>query len=76
MAKLSVMLSKLNIGYNANSVFMNHVFYADDSVLLAPSARALQKNTDICFKYKCLCMEWLWIKYNLKETECMCVKPK
>ncbi len=48
------------------------MFYADDSVLLAPSSSALQKLLDICFKYACD----YELKYNIKKTECMCVKPK
>ena len=44
MDELSVKLSKLNIGCNVNGVRINHMFYADDSVLLAPSAWDLQKN--------------------------------
>ena len=42
MDELSVKLSDLNIGCNVNGVRINHMFYADDSALLTPSARALQ----------------------------------
>ena len=48
------------------------MFYSDDSVLLAPSARALQKMVEICFKYG----NDQELKYNFKKTECMCVNPK
>ena len=45
------------------------MFYADHALLLAPSARALHKMVDLCFKY--------WngheLEYNFKKTECMCV---
>ena len=47
-------------------------FYADDSVLLAPSAGALQKMIDICFKYG----NDYELQYNIKMTACMCVKYK
>ena len=51
MDELTVKLSKLNIGCNVNGVCINHMFYADDSVLLVPSSRALQKMIVIYFKY-------------------------
>ena len=51
MDELSVKLSNLNIGCNVNGVSIKHMFYADDSVLLVPSARALRKMIDTCFKY-------------------------
>ena len=72
MNDLSVRLNEQVIGCNYNGVVMNHMFYADDSVLLAPSPTALQKLLNICYKYGCD----FEIKYNVKKTECMCVKPK
>ena len=49
MDDLSVVLGYSPVGCNVNNIAMNHMFYADDSVLLAPSPRALQKLFDICF---------------------------
>ena len=72
MDELSVKLSKLNIGCNAISVHVNHLFYADGSVLLVPSARALQQITDIHFKNR----NDYELKYKLIKTEYMCAKPK
>ena len=72
MNDLSVRLNQQVIGCNYNGVVMNHMFYADDSVLLAPSPSALQKLLNICYNYGCD----FEIKYNVKKTECMCVKPK
>jgi len=70
MDELSVILNNNTIGCNVNGVQTNHMFYADDSVLLAPSASALQKLLDICFKYAC----YYELKYNIKKNEYMCVK--
>ena len=49
MNDVSVQLSQLFSGCNAMN--FNHLFYADDSVLLAPSPHALQELLDICVKY-------------------------
>ena len=70
MDELNVKLSKLNISCNVNCVHINHMFYGDDSVLLAPSAMALQKMIDICFKYG----NDYELKHHFKKTECMWVK--
>ena len=70
MDELSVMLSTLNNGSNVNGVIMNHMSYADDSVLLA--ARALQKIIDACVMYG----SDYELKYSFKKTECVCVKTK
>ena len=48
------------------------MFYADDSVLLAPSPMALQKLLDICYEYGCM----YELQYNVKKTECMLIRPK
>lgn len=45
---LSVKLSNAVLGCHINSVCFNHLFYADDMVILAPSAFALQALVDIC----------------------------
>ena len=48
---LSKILSKSNIDCHLYSVCTNHLFYADDSVLLAASAMALKQLIGICEKY-------------------------
>ena len=48
MDNLSDLLNKCNVGCYINSKCINHLFYADDSVLLAPSAHALQLLTNTC----------------------------
>ena len=69
---LSKALSKANIGCHLYSVCTNHLFYADDSVLLAPSPVALNQLLDICEKYS----QDFEITYNATKTVCMFVRPK
>ena len=49
-----------------------NIIYADDSVLISPSARGLQSLLTICDEYAIKCN----LVYNSKKTVCMCVKPK
>jgi len=69
---LSVGLNNLKTGCNFNGVFVNHLVYADDTVLLAPAPSALQKLIDYCGTFA----ENNDIFYNLKKTKCMCIRPK
>lgn len=46
--ELSILLSNVNAGCFINNVCYNHLIYADDTVLLAPSATALQQLLDTC----------------------------
>ena len=69
---LSKTLSKSNIGCHLYSVCTNHLFYADDSVLLAPSPMALKQLIDICEKYS----KDYEIAYNTTKTVCMFIRPK
>ncbi len=69
---LSEKLNSLDIGCYVNSVCYNHLIYADDTVLLAPSPKALQMLIDECITFaneNCLI-------YNKTKTKCLCVKPK
>ncbi len=71
MDDLSVKLSESFSGCSINGRSANHLLYADDSVLLAPSPHALQDLLNICQNYARECD----ITYNIKKTVCMCVKP-
>ena len=51
---------------------MNHLMYADDLVLIAPSVRALQVLLGYCDSFA----QDNDVKYNTKKTECMLVIPK
>lgn len=48
---LSKLLKNAGVGCELLDIVVNHLFYADDSMLLAPTARGLQKLLDICSKY-------------------------
>ena len=48
---LSVKLASVSTGCYVNDVCYNHLIYADDTVLLAPSPRALQTLIDTCADY-------------------------
>lgn len=70
--ELSIMLNNANIGCHVNSKPLNHLFYADDSVLLAPTPQALQKLIHICESFA----NNVELVYNTKKTFCMTVLPK
>ena len=50
---LSSQLSAQYIGCSAGDVVVNHMLYADDIALFAPSATGLQQLLDMCFTYGC-----------------------
>ena len=51
---LSKSLSQCNVGCHFYSVCVSHLFYADDSVLIAPSPMALKQVVDVCEKINIL----------------------
>ena len=51
-----------------NSYKINHLFYADDNVLLASSSKALQKLIDISVGYSYR----FELTFNVKKTTVMC----
>lgn len=69
---LSDILNKSNVGCIMNGTFINHLIYADDTVLIAPSAHALQILLKHCDIYAIDCD----IIYNAKKTVCMCIRPR
>jgi hypothetical protein len=66
---LSTVLNNSGVGCHLNDVCYNHLIYADDCVLLAPSPRSLQKLLDICNNYA----KTYDMVYNVKKTVCMCI---
>lgn len=72
MDYLSCDLNKMNAGCIMNNVTVNHLIYADDLVLIAPSAHALQLLINKCENYTMNND----IVYNDKKTVCMRIKPK
>jgi hypothetical protein len=69
---LSAKLSAAKVGCYINGVCYNHLNYADDCVLLAPSVRALQILIDECVIFS-QCNDML---YNCKKSLCMSFYPK
>ena len=51
MDDLSVCLTKCKAGCYLNETVTNHVMYADDICLMAPSAIALQKMLNLCYEF-------------------------
>ena len=72
MDDLSVLLSKCQKECNINNMSVNHMFYADDSIIMGPSPTALQELLNICYDYACT----VELKYNVKKTVCMLLRPK
>lgn len=72
MDELSVTLSNANLGCVMNGVFFNHLMYADDLVVLAPSPRAMQMLLNLCDNFA----RENHVIYNTRKTVCMCAKPK
>ena len=68
---LSNVLYKFNIGCFIGSTCVNHLFYADDICLMAPSAMGLQQLINACEKYG---IEHD-ILYNPIKSKCMAVVP-
>ena len=50
MDDLSVCLTQSKAGCHINETVTNHVMYADDICLMAPSAIALQKLLNLCYE--------------------------
>jgi len=69
---LSRILLKSNIGCYIGNTCINHLNYADDTIILAPTIFALQELLDLCVDYA----KDVGILYNLKKTKCMYFKPK
>ena len=69
---LSNDLNKSSVGCHVANICVNHLSYADDMVILAPSVRALQKLLDVCFAFA-IDHD---IVYNTRKSVCMIIWPK
>ena len=69
---LSNTLTNTRCGCNLNGINYNHLLYADDTVLIAPSPSALQKLVTVCEHYA----SFNEISYNPKKSKVMCIQPK
>ncbi len=65
--QLSVLLLRSNVGCKMNGMFLNHLFYADDSILLAPTPSSLQKLLNICEDFS----RDFELFYNVEKTKCI-----
>ena len=72
MDNLSIKLNKLPVGCCVNSVTINHLMYADDTVLIAPSVKGQQKLLDVTQSYG----QYHNIVFNQNKTVCMHVIGK
>ena len=70
--ELSYDLRATGIGCFVDNVCFNHIFYADDSVLMAPSPDALQKLIDVSRTFGAKQR----LTYNAKKTKCMIINPR
>ena len=68
---LSRTLHSMPFGCYINSTCVNHLVYADDMVLLAPSPGALQGLIDTAAKY----FVGNGLMINRKKTKCMAIIP-
>ena len=68
---LSIRLQKAGVGCHLAGNIMNHLFYADDIVLVSPSVKSLNKLVEICECYG----EEFDILFHTTKTECMSFFP-
>ena len=71
MDDLSVCLTQCKAGCHPNETVTNHVMYADDICLMAPSAIALQKMLNLCYEFS----QSNAIIFNPIKSQCMVFKP-
>ena len=64
---LSESLCNTQTGCNVGGVMINHLMYADDLVIISPSAKGLQRLVDICAVYG----QNHDILFNQDKTVCM-----
>ena len=71
MDELSTRLNNLKIGCSIDDLFINHLMYADDLVLISPSTRGLSRLIEECQKYG---LEFD-ILFNSNKSAVMFFKP-
>ena len=71
MDDLSICLTECKAGCHLNKTVSNHVMYADDICLMAPSAIALQKMLNMCYEVS----QSNDIIFNPIKSQCMVFKP-
>ena len=68
---LSNLLKSVKVGCFMNGTCFNHLFYADDAILLAPTPEALQRLIDIC----CDFADRNEMQYNVSKSCCIAFVP-
>ena len=70
--ELNIQLNSLDIGCSVNGHLINNLCYADDMVLISPSAKGLQRLINVCCQYA----NAHDIIYNETKTQCMLIRPR
>ena len=70
--ELLIGLSKAGIGCYIGSNFVGALAYADDLVLIAPSAAVSRKMLSICNDYACKYS----MSFNAQKSKCLVVLPR
>ena len=65
-------LSELRVGCNIGQVFVGVLAYADDVVLIAPTASAMREMLDQCDRYA----REFNVVFNVKKSKCMIFTAK
>ena len=66
------MLSDAKVGCYIGRVFVGALAYADDIVLLAPTARAMRKLLSLCDEFA----SGFNVLFNAKKSKCLYIRPK
>ena len=72
MDDLSVQLNNSCIGCSFNGEVFNHILYADDTCIIAPSPQGLSELLGMCSRYA----EDNAILFNAKKSKLVCFKPR
>ena len=72
MDDLSTKILHKENGCTIGDTRINHIFYADDLILLAPSVKALQNLIDKCSTY----FNEHFLSVNIMKTKVVCIRPK
>jgi len=70
--ELSLCLHSANIGCRLSNMIINHLLFADDAVVFAPSVKGLQLLLDICSKFAVFHQ----VVFNVVKSQCLIVKSK
>jgi len=70
--ELSLCLQSENTGCRLSRLIINHLLFADDAVVFAPSAKGLQRLLDICSKFAVTHN----VVFNVTKSQCMIINSK